>query len=109
MFTRSDHAIAVNLRLDKTFQPCPAEPDDELYPNGIFEFNINELTAAYARNLASTAPIHSALMALSLSSLGLDAAGESFVACFLSAGPRQTGLSRNQDDKARHVGMGGTK
>lgn len=43
--TRSDHATAVKLKLDKTFQPCPAEPGDELYPNGIFEFNITRLLA----------------------------------------------------------------
>lgn len=40
---RSDHATAVKLKLDKTFQPCPSEPGDELYPNGIFEFNITRL------------------------------------------------------------------
>ena len=42
---RSDTATAVKLKLDKTFQPCPAEPDDELFPNGIFEFNITRLLA----------------------------------------------------------------
>lgn len=41
--TRSGHPTAVKLDLDKTFQPCPAEPGDELYPNGIFEFNITRL------------------------------------------------------------------
>ena len=33
------------LRLDKRFQPSPAEPGDEIYPNGIFEFNITRLLA----------------------------------------------------------------
>jgi hypothetical protein len=33
------------LRLDKGFQPCSAEPGDEMYPNGIFEFNITRLLA----------------------------------------------------------------
>jgi hypothetical protein len=33
------------LRLDKAFQPCSAEPGDEMYPNGIFEFNITRLLA----------------------------------------------------------------
>lgn len=42
---RSDYATAVKLKLDKTFQPCPAEPGDELFPNGIFEFNITRLLA----------------------------------------------------------------
>lgn len=42
---RSDHATAVKLKIDKTFQPCPAKPGDELYPNGIFEFNITRILA----------------------------------------------------------------
>lgn len=33
------------LKLDQEFQPCTAEPGDELYPNGIFEFNITRLLA----------------------------------------------------------------
>jgi hypothetical protein len=33
------------LKFDKKFQPCAAEPGDELYPNGIFVFNISRLLA----------------------------------------------------------------
>ena len=33
------------LRLNPRFQPCSVEPGDELYPNGIFEFNITRLLA----------------------------------------------------------------
>jgi hypothetical protein len=33
------------LKFDKNFQPCPVEPGDELYLNGIFEFNIARLLA----------------------------------------------------------------
>jgi hypothetical protein len=33
------------LRRDPQFQPCATEPGDELYPNGIFEFNISRLIA----------------------------------------------------------------
>jgi hypothetical protein len=33
------------LRRDPLFQPCATEPGDELYPNGIFEFNISRLVA----------------------------------------------------------------
>jgi hypothetical protein len=33
------------LLRDPRFQPCAAEPGDELYPNGIFEFNISRLSA----------------------------------------------------------------
>lgn len=38
------------LRLDRHFAPCPSEPGDELYPNGIFEFNISRLLAFIAAN-----------------------------------------------------------
>jgi hypothetical protein len=37
--------LPAKLRLDKGFQPCPAEAGDEHYPNGIFEFNITRLLA----------------------------------------------------------------
>jgi hypothetical protein len=33
------------LRRDKGFQPCPVEPGEEIYPNGVFEFNITRLLA----------------------------------------------------------------
>lgn len=31
------------LKINKRFMPCPEEDDDELYPNGIFVFNITKL------------------------------------------------------------------
>jgi hypothetical protein len=31
------------LKVDKDFTPCPADVGDELYPNGIFEFNITKI------------------------------------------------------------------
>ena len=37
--------LPTRLRLDKGFQPCPVERGDEMYPNGIFEFNITRLLA----------------------------------------------------------------
>jgi hypothetical protein len=33
------------LKLNRQFQPCTAQPGDELYLNGIFEFNITRLLA----------------------------------------------------------------
>ncbi len=33
------------LTLDHDFTPCPAEDGDELFPNGIFEFNITAMLA----------------------------------------------------------------
>ena len=37
----------VRLRRDPRFEPCPTEPGDELYPNGIFEFNICAFISAH--------------------------------------------------------------
>ena len=37
--------LPIKLKLDWTFQPCPEAPGDELYPNGIFVFNITRLLA----------------------------------------------------------------
>ena len=42
----------VKLRLNKKFQPCAAEAGDELYPNGIFIFNITRLLAFIEANPA---------------------------------------------------------
>ena len=38
-------SLPANLKLNRTFQPCTAKPDDELYSNGIFLFNISRLLA----------------------------------------------------------------
>ena len=32
------------FKIDKNFVPCPVSEDDEIYRNGIFEFNITRLT-----------------------------------------------------------------
>ena len=31
------------LRVDNNFTPCPVDTGDELFPNGIFEFNITKM------------------------------------------------------------------
>lgn len=33
------------LKVERGFRPCPVEPADEMYPNGIFEFNVTRLLA----------------------------------------------------------------
>jgi hypothetical protein len=50
------------LRLDRdpSFQPCETVDGDELYPNGIFEFNITRLSA----HIAAKAQFHVELVAL---------------------------------------------
>jgi hypothetical protein len=49
------------LNPDEQFQPCPAEPGDELYPNGIFEFNITRLLA-FVQEHAERFPVESVLV-----------------------------------------------
>jgi len=44
------------LKLDRDFQPCPVEPGDEMYPNGIFEFNITRLLA-FVQTLPDRFPV----------------------------------------------------
>lgn len=34
---------AKRLKINKSFKPCPTEDGDEIYQNGIFEFNISKL------------------------------------------------------------------
>jgi len=41
--TRDDARTPLRLRLDRRFCPCPIEPGDEFFANGIFEFNITRL------------------------------------------------------------------
>lgn len=40
-----ESSLPAKLKLNRNFQPCTAEPDDELYPNGLFLFNISRLLA----------------------------------------------------------------
>ncbi len=38
------------LKLDKAFTPLPVEEGDELFPNGIFEFNVTKMLAFIQAN-----------------------------------------------------------
>lgn len=40
----------MKLKLNPKFKPCPQEEDDELYPNGIFVFNITKMLNYIAKN-----------------------------------------------------------
>ena len=44
------------LKLNKNFIPCPADDNDELYPNGIFEFNITKMIE-YINNNPDNVPV----------------------------------------------------
>jgi hypothetical protein len=37
------HPMPTRLALDPRFRPCEAQAGEEIYPNGIFEFNISRL------------------------------------------------------------------
>jgi hypothetical protein len=41
---------AGKLEIDRTFVPCPVEDGDEIYPNGIFLFNITKLLEHIEQN-----------------------------------------------------------
>lgn len=38
------------LKANKDFIPCPIDDDDEIYPNGIFEFNITKMLDYIQKN-----------------------------------------------------------
>jgi len=38
------------LKINKRFTPCPEQDGDELYPNGIFVFNISKMAEYIQRN-----------------------------------------------------------
>ena len=42
----------MNIIFDKYFVPCPVDAGDELYPNGIFEFNITKMIVYIDKNPA---------------------------------------------------------
>ena len=44
------------LKLDKNFTPCPVADGDELFPNGIFVFNITKMIE-YVRSNAENWPV----------------------------------------------------
>lgn len=43
--------MAKKLRIDDHFTPCPVDTEDELYANGIFEFNITKMIEYVQDNL----------------------------------------------------------
>jgi hypothetical protein len=55
-FQSEPSRVPTKLRVDKSFQPSLAEAGDELYPNGIFEFNITRLLA-FIESYADRFPI----------------------------------------------------
>lgn len=40
----------MKLKSNKKFQPCPVDCDDEIYPNGIFRFNITKMIEYIQKN-----------------------------------------------------------
>lgn len=38
------------LKLDKKFQPCLADDNDEIFPNGFFQFNITKMIEFISQN-----------------------------------------------------------
>ena len=52
--------MPARLNLDPGFRPCEAADGDEIYPNGIFEFNITRLEA----HIRTTGQFRPALVAL---------------------------------------------
>ena len=62
----------MKLKIDKKFQPCEVDDDDEMFPNGIFVFNITKLIAHVMANAADFPVEEVAVNTLGLTSSNLD-------------------------------------
>lgn len=47
---RGKSRLSRKLKIDSQFTPCPVEDGDELFPNGIFVFNITKMTEYIIHN-----------------------------------------------------------
>jgi len=47
--------LIVRIQADATFVPCPVDDGDELFPNGIFVFNVTRILEHVARHPAEVA------------------------------------------------------
>ena len=61
MTSRGRHPMPMRLTLDPHFRPCEADAGEEIYPNGIFEFNISRLLSY----IGNSGKFHAELVLLS--------------------------------------------
>ncbi len=54
--TEEDFKLAKKLTVDRNFVPCAVSDGDELYPNGIFEFNVTKMIEYVQKNPHEIAP-----------------------------------------------------
>lgn len=62
------------LDLDEGFVPCPVKDGDELFANGIFEFNVTRILERIERDPANVAVVHAFVRRLRWEDLTLDEA-----------------------------------
>lgn len=56
--SKSDNGKSLRkLKFNKHFRPCLASPGDEIFANGIFEFNITQLLKYVHENLNTFPPV----------------------------------------------------
>lgn len=75
---------ARKLAIDSAFVPCPAEDGDEIYPNGIFHFNITKMLEHINQNPGQYLLEEIPLENLTLFSSSLN---EDYVSIGISPGP----------------------
>lgn len=51
----ADPRFILGIQADPTFAPCPVDDGDELFPNGIFVFNVTRILEYVARHPAEVA------------------------------------------------------
>ena len=100
------------LKINKNFNPCSVEADDELYPNGIFEFNITRMSEYLQKN-PEVVPVESIRIAdissgfSSLNESHLDTVDVSRPIILAEIAPDHYNVvdGNHRVEKARRVGM----
>lgn len=100
------------LKINKNFKPCSVEADDELYPNGIFEFNITRMSE-YLQEYPEAVPVEAVdvydfyLGFSSLNESHLDSVDVSRPVILAEIGPGHYNLidGNHRVEKARRMGM----
>ena len=100
------------LKINKNFKPCSVEAGDELYPNGIFEFNITRMSEYLQKNpeavpveFARIADISSGFSSLNESHLDAVDVSRPIILAEIAPGRYNVIDGNHRVEKARRLGM----
>ncbi len=99
------------FNIDKNFVPCPVSDGDELYPNGIFEFNVTRMNEYVRHNFSDiafeTVAVEEVYESSSLDESHVDSVDVSRPVIMAEISPGQYNLidGNHRAQKARKIGV----